>query len=279
MAGRLFMAAVAESGATLLPVDSEHNAIFQCLPSGLGLPAGQRCGLAPLGVRRILLTGSGGPFRNTPLGEFPDITPERAIAHPNWSMGPKISVDSATMMNKGLELIEACWLFDARPEQVQIVVHPQSVIHSMVEYIDGSILAQLGNPDMRTPIAHALAWPERIDSGVSSLDLIAQARLDFQAPDVQRFPCLRLAAAAIQRGGSAPAVLNAANEIAVAAFLAREIRFNDIPAIIEQVLGELPAVEPHSLVDVQNADRDARGIAAALVGRLADRKTGSLAGR
>jgi 1-deoxy-D-xylulose-5-phosphate reductoisomerase len=278
MAGRLFMAAVAESGAALLPVDSEHNAIFQCLPAGLGLPAGQRRGLAPIGVRRILLTGSGGPFRNTPLEEFADITPERAIAHPNWSMGPKISVDSATMMNKGLELIEACWLFDARPEQVQIVVHPQSVIHSMVEYVDGSILAQLGNPDMRTPIAHALAWPERIESGVASLDLIAQARLDFQAPDMQRFPCLRLAAAAIQRGGSAPTILNAANEVAVAAFLAREIRFNDIPAIIEQVLTELPAVEPHSLVDVQNADRDARGIATALVARLADRKAGTLAG-
>jgi 1-deoxy-D-xylulose-5-phosphate reductoisomerase len=279
MAGRLFMAAVAESRATLLPVDSEHNAIFQCLPAGLGLSADQRRGLAPLGVRRILLTGSGGPFRNTPLEEFADITPERAIAHPNWSMGPKISVDSATMMNKGLELIEACWLFDARPEQVQIVVHPQSVIHSMVEYVDGSILAQLGNPDMRTPIAHALAWPERIDSGVASLDLIAQARLDFQAPDTQRFPCLRLATTAIQRGGSAPAVLNAANEVAVAAFLAREIRFNDIPAVIEQVMAELPAVEPHSLVDVQNADRDARGIAVALVARLADRKAGSLAGR
>jgi 1-deoxy-D-xylulose-5-phosphate reductoisomerase len=278
MAGRLFMAAVVESGAALLPVDSEHNAIFQCLPAGLGLPAGQRRGLAPIGVRRILLTGSGGPFRNTPLEEFADITPERAIAHPNWSMGPKISVDSATMMNKGLELIEACWLFDARPEQVQIVVHPQSVIHSMVEYVDGSILAQLGNPDMRTPIAHALAWPERIESGVASLDLIAQARLDFQAPDMQRFPCLRLATTAIQRGGSAPAILNAANEVAVAAFLAREIRFNDIPAIIEQVLAGLPAVEPHSLVDVQNADRDARGIAAALVARLADRKAGTLAG-
>ena len=279
MAGRLFMAAVAESGATLLPLDSEHNAIFQCLPAGLGLPAQQRRGLAPLGVRRILLTGSGGPFRNTPLGEFADITPERAIAHPNWSMGPKISVDSATMMNQGLELIEACWLFDARPEQVQIVVHPQSVIHSMVEYVDGSILAQLGNPDMRTPIAHALAWPERIDSGVASLDLIAQARLDFQAPDVQRFPCLRLATAAIQRGGSAPAVLNAANEVAVAAFLARELRFTDIATVIEQVMAELPTVEPRSLVDVQNADRDARGIASALVARLADRKAGSAAGR
>lgn len=277
MAGPLFMAAVAASKATLLPVDSEHNAIFQCLPAG-GLPAAQR-GLGALGVRRILLTGSGGPFRNTPLGEFATITPERAIAHPNWSMGPKISVDSATMMNKGLELIEACWLFDARPEQVQIVVHPQSVIHSMVEYVDGSILAQLGNPDMRTPIAHALAWPERIESGVASLDLIVQARLDFQAPDEQRFPCLRLAAEAMRRGGTAPALLNAANEVAVAAFLAREIRFIDIAAVIERVLADLPAVEPHSLAEVQNADREARGLAAALVARLADTLASASAGR
>lgn len=271
MAGRLFMAAVAASKAVLLPVDSEHNAIFQCLPAGLGLRAQASCGLAAQGVRKVLLTGSGGPFRNTPLDEFAAITPERAIAHPNWSMGPKISVDSATMMNKGLELIEACWLFDARPEQVQIVVHPQSVIHSMVEYADGSILAQLGNPDMRTPIAHALAWPERIDSGVASLDLIAQARLDFQAPDEARFPCLRLAAEAMRRGGSAPAVLNAANEVAVAAFLAREIRFTDIPAIIERVMAELPAVEPRTLADVEDADSAARRIATRLRAGLADR--------
>jgi 1-deoxy-D-xylulose-5-phosphate reductoisomerase len=277
MAGHLFMAAVAASKAVLLPVDSEHNAIFQCLPAayqnrtnGQDGTGGQH-GLGAVGVRKILLTGSGGPFRNTPLSEFVSITPAQAIAHPNWSMGPKISVDSATMMNKGLELIEACWLFDARPEQVQIVIHPQSVIHSMVEYSDGSILAQLGNPDMRTPIAHALAWPERITSGVGSLDLIAQARLDFQAPDEQRFPCLRLAAEAMRRGGSAPAVLNAANEIAVAAFLAGELRFIDIPVLIEQVMADVPAVEPHSLTDVQNADRDARSIAAALVGQLASR--------
>jgi 1-deoxy-D-xylulose-5-phosphate reductoisomerase len=278
MAGHLFMAAVAESKAVLLPVDSEHNAIFQCLPAAYQNRAnGQngsdgRRGLNTVGVRKILLTGSGGPFRNTPLNEFVSITPAQAIAHPNWSMGPKISVDSATMMNKGLELIEACWLFDARPEQVQIVIHPQSVIHSMVEYSDGSILAQLGNPDMRTPIAHALAWPERIASGVGSLDLIAQARLDFQAPDEQRFPCLRLAATAMRLGGSAPAVLNAANEIAVAAFLAGELRFTDIPVLIEQVMADVPAVEPHSLSDVQNADRDARQVAAALVGELANRR-------
>jgi len=271
MAGHLFMAAVAASKAVLLPVDSEHNAIFQCLPAAYQDGSSGRRGLGAAGVRKILLTGSGGPFRNTPLNEFVSITPAQAIAHPNWSMGPKISVDSATMMNKGLELIEACWLFDARPEQVQIVIHPQSVIHSMVEYNDGSILAQLGNPDMRTPIAHALAWPERITSGVGSLDLIAQARLDFQAPDEQRFPCLRLAAEAMRRGGSAPAVLNAANEIAVAAFLAGELRFIDIPVLIEQVMADVPPVEPHSLTDVQNADRDARRTAATIVDQLASR--------
>ena len=264
MAGRLFMDAVAESGATLLPVDSEHNAIFQCMPSTYTCNAANRA-LSHIGVRKILLTGSGGPFRNTPLNDLVRVTPAQAIAHPNWSMGPKISVDSATMMNKGLELIEACWLFDARPDQVQIVVHPQSVIHSMVEYIDGSVLAQLGNPDMRTPIAHALAWPDRIESGVGTLDLIAQARLDFQAPDYARFPCLQLATEAMQVGGTAPAVLNAANEIAVAAFLAEKISFTAIPIIIERVLGQISAVEPRTLTDVQNADRDARELASAYV--------------
>ena len=288
MAGRLFMAAVAQSGATLLPVDSEHNAIFQCMPAhyllqskalaqsqelspskalspGKELSKREGRGLAQFGVRKILLTGSGGPFRNTPLSDLVRVTPAQAIAHPNWSMGPKISVDSATMMNKGLELIEACWLFDARPEQVQIVVHPQSVIHSMVEYVDGSVLAQLGNPDMRTPIAHALAWPERIESGVGALDLIAQARLDFQAPDYARFPCLQLATAAMQVGGTAPALLNAANEEVVAAFLARKINFTAIPHIIERVLERIAAVEPHSLEDVQTADRAARELALALI--------------
>ena len=259
MAGHLFMDAVAASGAVLLPVDSEHNAIFQCLPGHF------RGGLEQVGVRRILLTGSGGPFRNTPVETLADVTPAQACAHPNWSMGPKISVDSATMMNKGLEFIEACWLFDARPEQVQIVVHPQSVIHSMVEYIDGSVLAQLGNPDMRTPIAHALAWPARIESGVSSLDLIATARLDFQAPDYQRFPCLGLAEQALRRGATAPAVLNAANEEAVAAFLEGRIRFTDIPVVIEQVLGRASMVEPRSLVDVQLADTAARQLAGAVI--------------
>ncbi len=271
MAGRLFMDAVATSGATLLPVDSEHNAIFQCMPPSFSCGASGACGapgretLVRAGVRKILLTGSGGPFRNTPLSDLVRVTPAQAIAHPNWSMGPKISVDSATMMNKGLELIEACWLFDARPEQVQIVVHPQSVIHSMVEYIDGSVLAQLGNPDMRTPIAHALAWPERIDSGVGALDLIAQARLDFEAPDYARFPCLQLATQAMQAGGTAPAVLNAANEAAVAAFLAGRIPFTAIPAIIECALERIATVEPRTLADVQTADREARELAAALI--------------
>ena len=265
MAGPLFMAAVAESGAVLLPVDSEHNAIFQCMPDDY------RAGLARVGVRKILLTGSGGPFRTTPLNELVSVTPAQAVAHPNWSMGPKISVDSATMMNKGLELIEACWLFDARPDQIQIVVHPQSVIHSMVEYIDGSVLAQLGNPDMRTPIAHALAWPQRIESGVGALDLIAQARLDFQAPDYARFPCLQLATTAMQRGGTAPALLNAANEEAVAAFLAGAIRFTDIPRVIERVLADIAAVEPRVLSDVQTADRDARQLAAAIISDTGNR--------
>lgn len=265
MAGHLFMAAVAASGAVLLPLDSEHNAIFQCMPNNY------RAGLAQVGVRKILLTGSGGPFRTTALDALVNVTPAQAVAHPNWSMGPKISVDSATMMNKGLELIEACWLFDARPEQVQIIVHPQSVIHSMVEYVDGSVLAQLGNPDMRTPIAHALAWPQRIDSGVAALDLIAQARLDFQAPDYARFPCLRLATEAMQRGGTAPALLNAANEEAVAAFLAGRIRFTDIPRVIEGVLADVPVVEPTLLSDVQTADCEARQLASIRIGDMAQR--------
>ena len=247
------------SGAELLPIDSEHNAIFQCMPTDFAR------GLARVGVRRILLTGSGGPFRTTSLAALATVTPEQACAHPNWSMGRKISVDSATMMNKGLELIEACWLFHCRADQVQIVVHPQSVVHSMVEYVDGSVLAQLGNPDMRTPIAHGLAWPERMDAGVSSLDLIATARLDFEAPDPQRFPCLRLAAEAIAAGGTAPVTLNAANEVAVAAFLAQRVRFTDIPVIIERSLADCPRAEPVSLSVVQQADLSARAVAEAVV--------------
>ena len=255
MSGALFMQAVREHGATLLPIDSEHNAIFQCLPGDYGR------GLAAVGVRRILLTASGGPFRETPLDQLEKVSPEQACAHPNWSMGRKISVDSASMMNKGLELIEACWLFDARPTQVEVVIHPQSVIHSLVDYVDGSVLAQLGNPDMRTPIANALAWPERIDSGVAPLDLFAVARLDFQRPDEQRFPCLRLARQAAEVGGCAPARLNAANEVAVAAFLERRICFPEIARIIEDTLDREPSAAVENLDAVLAADARARALA------------------
>lgn len=255
MSGALFMQAVREHGATLLPIDSEHNAIFQCLPGDYGR------GLAAVGVRRILLTASGGPFRETPLDQLEKVSPEQACAHPNWSMGRKISVDSASMMNKGLELIEACWLFDARPSQVEVVIHPQSVIHSLVDYVDGSVLAQLGNPDMRTPIANALAWPERIDSGVAPLDLFAVARLDFQRPDEQRFPCLRLARQAAEVGGCAPARLNAANEVAVAAFLERRICFPEIARIIEDTLDREPSAAVENLDAVLAADARARALA------------------
>lgn len=252
MSGALFMQAVRDSGAQLLPIDSEHNAIFQCMPVNYAN------GLGQVGVRRILLTASGGPFRETALADLAGVTPAQACAHPNWSMGQKISVDSASMMNKGLELIEACWLFDARPEQVEVVVHPQSVVHSLVDYVDGSVLAQLGNPDMRTPIAHALAWPERIDSGVSALDLLLTARLDFQAPDPQRFPCLGLARQAFDAGGTACAILNAANEVAVQAFLDRRIGFTDIPVIIEHALNCLAPQPVAELGQVMLADRQAR---------------------
>lgn len=257
MSGALFMHEVQAHGAVLLPIDSEHNAIFQCMPGDYAR------GLGQVGVRRILLTASGGPFRETPLDQLSEVSPEQACAHPNWSMGRKISVDSASMMNKGLELIEACWLFDAPPSKVEVVIHPQSVIHSLVDYVDGSVLAQLGNPDMRTPIAHALAWPERIDSGVSPLDLFGIARLDFQAPDEQRFPCLRLARQAAEAGGSAPAMLNAANEVAVAAFLERRIRFTEIAVIIDEVLNREAATPVESLDVVLEADRRAREAAQA----------------
>lgn len=264
MAGGLFTRAVVEHGATLLPIDSEHNAIFQCLPNHR---TDYLCdGLASSGVRKILLTGSGGPFRTTPLNELGAVTPEQACAHPNWSMGQKISVDSATMLNKGLELIEACWLFNTSPTQIEVVIHPQSVIHSMVEYVDGSVLAQLGNPDMRTPIAHALAWPERIASGVASLDMIALGRLDFSAPDYARFPCLRLAQQAAATGATAPAILNAANEVAVTAFLQRRLRFDQIHRVIDTVLQRLPVTEPDNLDVVQFADLQARAIAHAIIG-------------
>ncbi|WP_165669719.1 1-deoxy-D-xylulose-5-phosphate reductoisomerase [Metapseudomonas otitidis] len=255
MSGALFIQAVRRHGAVLLPIDSEHNAIFQCLPGDYGR------GLVQVGVRRILLTASGGPFRETPLEALDNVTPEQACAHPNWSMGRKISVDSASMMNKGLELIEACWLFDAAPSQIEVVIHPQSVIHSLVDYVDGSVLAQLGNPDMRTPIAHALAWPERVDSGVAPLDLFRIGRLDFQEPDEGRFPCLRLARLAAEAGGSAPAMLNAANEVAVAAFLERRIRFTEIASIIDQVLNREAALAVESLDAVVEADARARAAA------------------
>ena len=233
MSGPFLMQEARRNGAEILPIDSEHNAIFQCMP------AGYRTGDKPVGVRRILLTCSGGPFRATPVEALQGVTPDEACAHPRWAMGRKISVDSATLMNKGLELIEACRLFDVTPDQVQIVIHPQSVIHSMVEYTDGSVLAQLGNPDMRTPIAHALAWPERIESGVRQLDLFDIARLDFSPPDLKRFPCLRLAQAAAQSGGTAPAILNAANEVAVNAFLEGRIRFTQIAEVIEHAMSKV----------------------------------------
>ncbi|VVQ06095.1 1-deoxy-D-xylulose 5-phosphate reductoisomerase [Pseudomonas fluorescens] len=255
MSGALFMQAVRKSGSVLLPIDSEHNAIFQCMPLDYAR------GLEAVGVRRILLTASGGPFRQTPMAELAHVSPDQACAHPNWSMGRKISVDSASMMNKGLELIEACWLFDARPSQVEVVIHPQSVIHSLVDYVDGSVLAQLGNPDMRTPIANALAWPERIDSGVAPLDLFAIARLDFQAPDEERFPCLRLARQAAEAGKSAPAMLNAANEVAVAAFLDERVRYLEIASIIEEVLNLEPVVAVDDLDAVFTADAKARLLA------------------
>lgn len=247
MSGPLFMQAVREGGATLVPVDSEHNAIFQCMG-----------GDQPRGVKRVLLTASGGPFLRSPAHVLRAVTPEQACAHPRWAMGRKISVDSATLMNKGLELIEACLLFGLAPSRVEVVVHPQSIVHSFVEYLDGSMLAQLGNPDMRTPIAHALGWPERLTSGVESLDIIQTARLDFEAPDTTRFPCLRLARSAAEAGGTAPAVLNAANEIAVEAFLERRLSFADIPAVIENVLTRHRSRPIASLDDVLSADEWAR---------------------
>ncbi|MDE2309590.1 MAG: 1-deoxy-D-xylulose-5-phosphate reductoisomerase [Betaproteobacteria bacterium] len=255
MAGRVFMEAVRQHNATLLPIDSEHNAIFQALPSNF---AGD---LAASGVRRILLTASGGPFRNTPLPELQRVTPEQACAHPNWVMGRKISVDSSTMMNKGLEVIEAHWLFNAPADAIQVVVHPQSVIHSLVQYVDGSVLAQLGNPDMRTPIAHALAYPERIEAGVEPLDLLKVATLNFMAPDLARFPCLALAYQALRAGGTAPTVLNAANEAAVAAFLDKRISFLAIPRLIEDVLVAMPVAAANTLDEVLNADAAARAAA------------------
>jgi len=263
MSGALFMDAVRESGAELLPIDSEHNAVFQCMPNGFerGLPAS--------GVRRILLTASGGPFRTRELAELGAVTPDQACAHPKWVMGRKISVDSATMMNKGLEIIEACWLFNTGQDAVEVVVHPQSVIHSMVEYVDGSVLAQLGNPDMRTPIAYSLGWPARVESGVAQLNLFDVRRLDFEEPDARRFPSLRLAREAMSAGGTAPAILNAANEEAVASFLDGRIRFPDIAAVVEQTLHELPSRKADELAVILDDDRRARAAAERLTRKLA----------
>ena len=259
MSGQLFMDEVKKNNAVLLPVDSEHNAIFQCMPSGY------QGNMESAGVRQILLTASGGPFRNCDLVELEAVTPEQACAHPNWVMGRKISVDSATMMNKGLEVIEACWLFNAEPSQVQVVIHPQSVIHSLVDYVDGSVLAQLGSPDMRTPIANALAWPERIEAGVEKLNLFDVARLDFAAPDYERFPCLRLAYAALEAGGTASAILNAANEIAVDAFLNSKLQFTAIASVVEQTLTEIQSGDVSSLDQVLDADQEARTFAKRLI--------------
>jgi 1-deoxy-D-xylulose-5-phosphate reductoisomerase len=252
MAGRFFMEAVQQHGATLLPIDSEHNAVFQSLPPDY---SGD---LARHGVRRILLTASGGPFRTRAVETLKDVTPEEAVAHPNWVMGKKISVDSASMMNKGLEVIEARWLFNARPDQIEVVIHPQSIVHSMVEYLDGSVLAQLSNPDMRTPIAHSLAYPERVEAGVNWLDLAKIGQLTFEAPDFARFPCLKLAYQALQAGAAAPAVLNAANEVAVAAFLDRRIPYLGIAACLEAVLDRLGGAAADSLDDLMAADAAAR---------------------
>lgn len=255
MSGQLFMDAVARHRVDLLPLDSEHNAIFQ------GLSASAREDLVKGGVRRILLTASGGPFRQTSREDLAYVTPERACLHPNWSMGKKISVDSATLMNKGLEVIEACWLFHAKSSQIEVVLHPQSIIHSLVEYQDGSCLAQLSSPDMRVPIAHALAWPDRITSGASFLDLIAIKQLDFEPPDLNRFPCLRLCYQAYDAGGTAPAILNAANEMAVQAFLSHELAFTSIAKVIEETLAGVTAQTADKLEAILEADQQARAFA------------------
>jgi 1-deoxy-D-xylulose-5-phosphate reductoisomerase len=260
MSGRLFMEAVVKNEATLLPVDSEHNAIFQCLANGASSHAS--------GVRKIMLTGSGGPFLRRSLESFVDVTPKEACAHPNWSMGQKISVDSATMMNKGLELIEARWLFDVSPDQIEFVVHPQSVVHSMVEYNDGAVVAQMGQPDMRTPIAHTLAWPERIDSGVPALDFMAMSKLEFEAADLVRFPCLLLARRAAEGPQSYAIALNAANEVAVQAFLDELIGFADIPIVNETVLDDTADAEPATIDEVLTIDAGARKSALRLIEQI-----------
>jgi len=250
MAGALFMKAAADNGATLLPIDSEHNAIFQCLANGAGGHA--------KGVNKLILTSSGGPLLRTPISELANITPDQACAHPNFKMGRKISVDSATMMNKGLELIEASWLFDTEPSHIEIVIHPQQIIHSMVDYKDGSMIAQLGYPDMRTPIAHGLAWPDRIESGVASLDLLNMGSMDFETPDTSRYPAIVLARNAAEGADSLSIVLNAANEIAVEAFLHELIRFIDIPLIVESVLTKADPLGVSSIEEIVHIDQEAR---------------------
>lgn len=259
MSGQIFMDAIQNSGATLLPIDSEHNAIFQCLPLDYARVPDKH------GIRKILLTASGGPFLHRTVESLAEVTPEQAVAHPNWSMGRKISVDSATMMNKGLEVIEAHWLFGAAADRIEVVIHPQSVIHSMVSYADGSVLAQLGNPDMRTPIAHALAYPDRIESGVEPVDLAKIAELHFHRPDYQQFPCLKLAYDALRAGGSAAALLNAANEIAVEAFLNRKIGFRKINELIATVMDKIPSAPVSDLDALLAQDQRARDLASSLI--------------
>ncbi len=258
MSGHLFQQAVDKHNATLLPIDSEHNAIFQCLPVGYQ-------SLAEAGIHKLLLTGSGGPFREAPLASLESVTPDQACAHPNWSMGRKISVDSATMMNKGLEFIEARWLFRADCKDIEVVVHPQSIVHSMVQYADGSVLAQMGRPDMRTPIAHCLSWPERIDSGVEPLNFSELSALTFEAPNYERFPCLALALEASRQSGDCPAGLNAANEVAVERFLAGDIKFTDIARVISEVMESWQTAEPEDINAVINADRKARRAAETII--------------
>ncbi len=269
MTGRLFMAAVREYEAELLPIDSEHNAIYQCLPRAGQLLA-KHPPLEQLGITRILLTASGGPFRTKPLEELAAVTPAQACKHPNWDMGQKISVDSATLMNKGLELIEACWLFGLRAEQVQVHIHPESIVHSLVEYQDGSMLAQLGSPDMRTPISYGLSWPERVDAGVQMLDLFQVQQLNFFPPDRSRFPCLRLAEQCFSSGGTAPAVLNAANEVAVDRFLSGRLGFMEIPNVIEHCLSRCETNSAETLEDVIEADRVSRELANRFCSRILD---------
>ena len=262
MSGDIFMQAVSESGAQLLPIDSEHNAIFQCMPAGYtsGKPVKE--------ARRILLTASGGPFRQMPLDQLASVTPAQAVAHPNWDMGKKISVDSATMMNKGLEMIEACILFAMTPDQIQVVIHPQSIIHSMVDYVDGTVLAQMGNPDMRVPIAYSMAWPDRFESGVEPLNIFDVRRMDFEEPNLERFPCLRLAYKAINLGGTMPTILNAANEIAVEAFLSEEVGFTDIPLIIERCMDQFEVRPADTLAVILEVDQQARVVAKQVINEL-----------